>query len=126
MGRCVVPDGVVARSREGSPRAHYKSSILIVLFSVWPKSMLWSEDRGGSRLGGRGTLPFCKGQCHLGGNRGEVGMLRTTTGAPPLAGAAASQETADADKPRVNGVMTMIEPYPAENAQRGLNDFEDQ
>jgi hypothetical protein len=99
---------------------------MVVILSVWAKSMLWSEDRGGSRLGGRGTLPRCKGQCHLRGNRREVRMFSTATGPPPPAGATAPEETADANKPTVNGVATVIEPYLAENARQGLNDFADQ
>jgi hypothetical protein len=77
-------------------------------------------------LGRRGILPRCKGQCHLRGNRREVRMFDTATGLPPLAGAAAPKETADADKSTVNSVATVIESYFAENASQTLNDFPEQ
>jgi hypothetical protein len=57
----VVPDGSVAWPWERSPRTHDKPGVVIILFPVGPKSMLWSEDRRGCRLRGRGTLRTCKG-----------------------------------------------------------------
>ena len=54
-------------------------------------------------------------------------MFSTTARSlPPFAGAAAPKETADADKPTVNGVSAVFEPYFAENACQSLNDFPDQ
>jgi hypothetical protein len=53
-------------------------------------------------------------------------MFDTATGLPPLAGAAAPKETADADKSTVNSVATVIESYFAENASQTLNDFPEQ
>lgn len=53
-------------------------------------------------------------------------MFSTARSLPPSARAATPKETADADKPTVNGVSTVIEPYFAEYACQGLDDFPEQ